>query len=379
LRIIHKLATEFAICDQWFSSMPGPTWPNRFFVHGASSSGFDHSPSTIETVEWETVSGFTYPNGSIYDRLAKDNIQYRLYSDNNNIFTDNPELGNVSGAFPQVSSLKGIFLWDVHSLSNFAEDLKSPYPYAYTFIEPNYGNLLGESYQGGSSQHPKDDMFGGEALLKAVYEAVRNLPLWYSSMIIITYDEHGGFYDSACPGKVTAPGKGDMSSLNKNCFTFEQLGVRVPAVVISPYIAKGTVDHTVYDHTSVLATLEQMWGIEHLTDRDHAATGVQYLLNTNARPRTDCPTTLGKPVATKSPAERKVRLAAAKEVEDLPLPKSGNLIGSLVIAAKARADMAVSDAAKQQVRDEVAQIKTQGQAERFMAKTMQLAADASKR
>ena len=70
LPIIYQLASQFALCDQWFSSLPGPTWPNRFFVHGASSAGLDHSPSTEEIIEWETVLGFTYPHGSIYRAKA---------------------------------------------------------------------------------------------------------------------------------------------------------------------------------------------------------------------------------------------------------------------------------------------------------------------
>src|SRR6266446_2848438 len=69
LPVLYQLATQFAVCDQWFSSLPGPTWPNRFFVHGASSAGLDHSPTTREMAEWETVDGFVYPNGSIFDSL----------------------------------------------------------------------------------------------------------------------------------------------------------------------------------------------------------------------------------------------------------------------------------------------------------------------
>ena len=172
LPVIHQLATEFAVCDQWFSSLPGPTWPNRFFVHEASSAGLDHSPSGSEIFEWESnpFGGFEYPNGSIYDALTKAGLNWRLYIDHS---------GPVAGSFAQVQSIKGIHYSSLRSFTNFAADLQGPYPYQYTFIEPNYGNLVDSSYQHGSSQHPMDGMNSGEGLIKAVYEAIRNSPLWF--------------------------------------------------------------------------------------------------------------------------------------------------------------------------------------------------------
>src|SRR6185312_5827831 len=209
LPVIYQLATEFAVCDQWFSSLPGPTWPNRFFVHGASSAGLDHSPTDTEMAEWDTIDGFQYPNGSIYDALNNAGIKWRLYNDQKG----GPD--SLGGSIAQVAALKGIRLDLVHSLAKFASDLKATYPYQYTFIEPNYGNILNNSFTGGSSQHPMDDVHGGEVLIKTVYEAIRNSPIWNSSLLVITYDEHGGFYDSCAPGSVTAPGDGDPNKYNK--------------------------------------------------------------------------------------------------------------------------------------------------------------------
>ncbi len=74
LPVPYYLAKNYAVCDQWFSSMPGPTWPNRFFVHGASSNGLDHMPTDAELALWNSVDGFSYPNGSIYDLLNANNI-----------------------------------------------------------------------------------------------------------------------------------------------------------------------------------------------------------------------------------------------------------------------------------------------------------------
>ena len=79
----YALATSFAVCDHWFSSIPGPTWPNRMFVHAASSAGLDHSPSTAQIVQWESVSGFAFPHGSIYQALTAGGLHWRIYKDNN--------------------------------------------------------------------------------------------------------------------------------------------------------------------------------------------------------------------------------------------------------------------------------------------------------
>lgn len=195
LPVIAQLAREYAVCDQWYSSMPGPTWPNRFFVHGASSACLDRSPHTLEEVEWEShVHGFAFEHGSIYQALTTAGHQWRLYSDMHNRYRS-PSDWQDGGWIPQVSSLRGISIFDVHPLDssrqsipwadNFVRDLQGDYPYAYTFIEPNFGKSFfdkqppwpGPTYKDGSSQHPEDDPYGGECLIKAVYEAIRNSPL----------------------------------------------------------------------------------------------------------------------------------------------------------------------------------------------------------
>ncbi|MGH3170805.1 MAG: alkaline phosphatase family protein [Trebonia sp.] len=331
LSVIYQLATEFAVCDHWFSSLPGPTWPNRFFVHGASSAGLDHSPSKEEMAGWEVPGfGFTYPHGSIFEALSGAGLTWRIYHDDTDAYSDDPQDGSVFGAIPQVSALKGVTLLDAHSLTGFAAELQSPYSYQYTFIEPNYGDIT-SGYRGGSSQHPMDDVYGGEGLIKAVYEAIRNSPVWDTSLLIITYDEHGGFYDSVVPPATTPPDDGSSGALNEFGFTFSQLGVRVPAVMVSPWIAPRTVDHTVYDHASVPATIERLFGLRALTARDAAANDVTALF-TEARPRTDAPATLT------NPAPPGARPAIAPEAVQArlgePVPDSGNLTGFLQIMLK---------------------------------------------
>jgi len=364
LPVTYQLATEFALCDHWFSSLPGPTWPNRFFVHGASSSGLDHSPSTSTMVGWETVDGFTYKNGSIYDALNKANLKWRLYTDKS---------GPIAGAIPQVASLKGITVLDINDVSGLAQDLQGPYPYVYTFIEPNYGNVTDGSYSNGSSQHPMDGVTGGEALIKKVYEAIRNSPHWQTSLLIITYDEHGGFYDSVSPGAAVPPGDGS-TEYSQYGFDFSVYGVRVPALVISPLIPKGTVDHTVYDHASVLATVERNFGIPPLTQRDRQASDVRHLL-TLASPRTDCPTSLNPPAAASNLASNSTlttAMLAATESAAEPIPASSNLNGFLAIALKAELEMAKGNPkAEAQAREDFASVKTTADAQAYITAVFQ--------
>lgn len=273
---LYKLATEFVLCDAWHSSLPGPTWPNRYFVHGASSAALDASPTSAEIDIWESVDGFSYPHGSIFDALGSGN--YRLYQD---------ESGESFGRIPQVSTIKGISFFDVHNLDDLEADLAVDYPYRYTFIEPSYGDVVHGTYEGGSSQHPMDDLAAGDQLVAKVYNTLRNSPLWESSLLIVTYDEHGGFYDSVAPGKATSPNDGADGRLSRNGFDFSVYGVRVPALVISPWVERGRVEHTVFDHSSIPATLGRLFGLQPLTDRDKAAKDVLSLLTTTCR--ADCP------------------------------------------------------------------------------------------
>ena len=371
LPVLYQLATEFALCDQWYSSLPGLTWPNRFFLHGASSCGMDANPSNTRIVGWE-LDGFVYPNGSIYDALNKKKvIPYRFYSDfkddryRQSLFSDDPSKGSILGAVPQVTSLKGVSLLDIYSLGQFASDLQGDYPYPYTFIEPHYGNVGDNTYEGGSSQHPMDNVYGGEHLLKAVYEAIRNSPYWDNSLLIITYDEHGGLYDSVAPGPATPPGDPPNPDYITYGFPFNLYGVRVPGILVSPLIPKGMVDHTLYGHTSVLKTLEELCGLDPLTKRDAAANSVLKTLSCKI-PRTDCPTTLNVPtpgfMAARPPmtAEKRAELAAR------PLPESGNLVNTLRTLKKAEFELSERTSAEiDAIHSNFKGIQTRGDAEEY--------------
>jgi phospholipase C len=283
LPVLTTLAREFAVCDHWFSSMPGPTWPNRFFIHAASSGGLDHSPTQENVATSILFNGYKFDNGTIYDRLDDEGLNWMVFR--GDLF---PQALAISGM--TIRAAEGCF----QGFDDFSERVNDPnYNITYAFIEPDYH--ISSDFVCGNSQHPKDDVTRGEALIKKVYETIRNSPHWESSLLIITYDEHGGFYDHVPPPRAVAPG--DTPSDPENnlfSFDFKQLGVRVPAIIVSSLIPRGTIDHTVYDHTSALATVESLYGLQPLTNRDKVANALNHLLSL-ATPRTDAPTILPEP------------------------------------------------------------------------------------
>jgi phospholipase C len=355
LPVLNALAQNFVVCDNWHASLPGPTWPNRFFAHAASSGGLDHSPSTGEMTKWETVpgEGFSFPNGSIFDRMNDVHVAWRLYAPDDEL--------------PIVAALKGIdVITDIHDYNDFASDVtRANYPASYTFIEPSYGNVL--DFKCGTSQHPLDDVTRGESLIKATYEAVRNSPLWSNSLLIITWDEHGGFYDHVPPPPAVAPGDTAVGSeYNQYGFTFQQYGPRVPAVVISPLIPANLIDHRVHDHASIPATLEACFGLSSMTQRDANASNNSLMsLVSLGAPRTDTPPTLPAPVQSGvggcAPVSFDSKIAlpsATPSAVSVSRPNDsidgGNLPGFLYVAM--RSDLATSSSEEQPAI--VARVKT---------------------
>jgi len=356
LPVLVALAQEFALCDNWHASMPGSTWPNRMFVHAASSGGLDHSPTTEEIVEWETIGGFQFRAGNIFDALKAKGVARRLYAGDD---------------FPMVAALKGISLLDIRHYSNFAADLGKPtYPYSYVFIEPSY-HVLNE-YRGSTSQHPLTDITLGEGLIKETYEAIRNSPRWNSSVLIITWDEHGGFYDHAIPPGAVSPGDtaaGDKNDKNnENGFTFQQYGPRVPAIVISPLVPRNTIDHRLYDHASIPATLEALFGVNALTQRDAKANHLDVLLSLDT-PRSDCPTTLPSPPT--APAGRQVMKMAVPALGESVAARPDATVNEgtlpVVIQSAMRQDLEMSPGQRNEILQRVRSIRTREQARQYLA------------
>jgi phospholipase C len=211
------------------------------FVHAASSAGLDHSPTTAEIALREIAAGFSFPNGDIFERISAKGLKRCLYAGDN---------------FPMTAELKGIQLDDIREYEKFAADLQGSFPCNYVFIEPSYALL--NDYKRSTSRHPLDDVRPGEGLIKSTYEAIRNSAIWKSSVLILTWDEHGGFFDHVSPPAAIAPDDTDLTGYG---FTFERYAPRVPAIVISPWIPKNVVDHRLYDHSSIPASIENCLGL----------------------------------------------------------------------------------------------------------------------
>jgi len=281
---LMALAQEFALFNFWHSSLPGPTWPNRFFVHAATSGGLSDSPGTADI-----TTGFSFKNNTIYDALSAAGKKWRIYHDG---------LPQTSGIDSLRAAYVDPFTENFREMEYFAQDVKDKILPEYTFIEPCYGGFLSNEFADGNSMHPQDDIRKGDALIKQVYEALRQSDYWADTMLIITFDEHGGFFDHVPPPAAVPTGDDSSYANAADNFKFDLYGIRVPGVVISAYTQKGTVigtdpadPTTRFDHTSILATVEARFGLPALTARDKAANTLAVALNLDT-PRTDAPLTL---------------------------------------------------------------------------------------
>ncbi|HYK37849.1 alkaline phosphatase family protein [Alloacidobacterium sp.] len=301
--VLSALARNYAVSDAWFCSVPSDTWPNRSFVHAGTSNG-------------NVVNG-TYPNPfdwnvrTIFNVLEDTGASWKVYS--NTVIT--PALTGLM--FPE--------LWQ-YSLDRFAhfDDFRQACSDGalpqYSFLEPSF-------LDNPDDYHPPHDVVAGEKFLYEIWQAVSKSPKWKQTLLIITFDEHGGTYDhvmppwnAACPDEESNPGQLG--------FTFNRFGVRVPTVVVSPWIQAGTVFRsntaTPYDHTSVLATLRdrlEIPGEKMLTSkRIEAAPTLAQVLNL-AEVRDDLPDISPPPAETQQtgtflpPNELQKTLISAQAVQ----------------------------------------------------------------
>ncbi|HWX00775.1 alkaline phosphatase family protein [Collimonas sp.] len=270
--VLAALARQYAVSDAWFAPVPSQTWPNRAFAHAGTSNGRINNGSPPDPFQWDVPT--------IYNVLQAIGSSWSVYSDT--LLT--PSLTRTM--FPK--------LWDpllnphFSRFTEFVDACASDTLPAYSFIEPCF--MLQPN-----DQHPPHDIQAGEAFLHEIWTAVSTSPGWNRTLLIITYDEHGGCYDHVLP-PAGAQAPDAASCPGDEGFGFDRFGVRVPAVLVSPYIAAGTVfrsDNGVpYDHTSILATLRDWIGIASAdmlpSKRIAAAPTLQQVL-TLATARTDLP------------------------------------------------------------------------------------------
>jgi phospholipase C len=251
LPALHSLAREFTICDHWFSSLPGPTWPNRFFALTGTSNGRVNMPGdgehTVDAAGW-----FEQNQETIFDRLSEKAIHWKVY------FHDIPQ---TSVLLHQRRPSNAARYYYINQFYTDARGAEEDFP-QFTFIEPDF-NGADEN-----DDHPPHDIMKAEKLIADVYNAIRaNDPLWQSTLLVIFYDEHGGFYDHVVPPVAQPPDGHDEE------YNFKQLGIRVPAVLVSPWIDQ-RVEQTQFDHTSLLKYLIDKWALGPLGKRAADATSI---------------------------------------------------------------------------------------------------------
>ena len=270
LPVLSALARGYAVCDGWFASVPTQTLPNRAFALAGTSGG-------------SVVNKGTFPlPTSIFGRLSDKKVSWKVYG--------YAGLPKTPSDFADAKRPEGIG----KSFAQFQHDAANGRLASFTFIEPQWADYARKppqhSWDLENDQHPVSNLAHGEKFIYDVYQAVRSSPAWPKTLLIVTYDEHGGCYDHVPPPTTAVAPDG---AVGPSGFDFKRFGVRVPTVLVSPLIPPGTILNAPthgppFDHTSIVATLRARFGTVALTKRDAAAPDVGGAL-TLGRPRADDP------------------------------------------------------------------------------------------
>jgi len=237
LPITYALADGGTVCNRWFSSVLGPTWPNRFYLHGATSRGQKGNRS---------ANGFV----PVFRRMADAGMSYINYQH--------------LGAWATLSY--GMNAFSAPGMSSFFKDAAAGKLPNFALIDPNWL---------GNDDHPAHDIRQGQALIASVARAMAASPQWNKCLLIVTYDEHGGFYDHVPPPEA-----------EDEYDEFTRLGFRVPSLVLGPTVRRGAAIDTVFEHSSIIATLTKRFGLEPMGVRAQKANDVSSCID---------PELLGKP------------------------------------------------------------------------------------
>ncbi len=233
LPVLYALADRYALCERWYSSILGPTWPNRFYLLAGQNNG-------VKGNDFEADYSFR----TIFDRLQGAGLDYAAY------------YGNLSLTWMVQRDYTGHY----RELSTFYDAAAAGQLPAFSLVEPIYGR---------NDDHPPTHPLAGQLMIASVYDALARSPQWGRCLFVVTYDENGGFFDHVAPPKTAD----DFAAQG-----FDQLGFRVPSVVMGPYVKQGAT-RIQFDHTSVLAFLERLFELPALTARDAAANDFSELLD----------------------------------------------------------------------------------------------------
>lgn len=243
LPVYDHLATEFAVCDRWFSSVPGATWPNRLYAVCGSAAGsrdelplnmppIYHRPSFVRHLDAHGVGWRWYSFETATLRLADG--YYRLGRHDRFAFFSHTILSWKTRLERSIDP----------KTPSFMEDAARGELPSVAWIDPNFSNFNPIGFPP-NDDHVPADVRDGQELVLAVYHALATSPHWERTLLIVFYDEHGGFFDHVVPPEAPDDDPG----------TFGRYGVRVPALIVSPWIEPRSVSHTLFDHTSIIKTI----------------------------------------------------------------------------------------------------------------------------
>jgi len=256
LPFFAQLAPRFVALDRYFCAILGPTFPNRIFQHAGTTDRLSNTP-TISTLP------------TIWDRLAASGVSGRYY------FSDLPVLGLWGAKYQSIS----------RPISQFFLDASTGQLPSVAYLDPRF---IGEDEGISNDDHPHADVRNGQAFLDSIYRAVISGPNWDKTVLVINYDEWGGFFDHVPP-----PAGAVTTAEQALGYTDGLRGFRVPCLVISPWSQIQRVSHRLFDHTSVLKLIEWRFGLEPLSVRDAAANNLATVLDFDEprpeAPRTDVP------------------------------------------------------------------------------------------
>jgi phospholipase C len=264
----YGLAQTFPVADRWFCSVMAQTYPNRRFLIAGTAAGIV-STSTASLVAPPP------PNGTIFDRLDAHGITWRDY------YTD----------VPAVAVIPSVLKNRTHNLakaSQFITDAAAGTLPAVSFVDPNFGH---------QSEEDPQDIRQGERFAAAIIDAAMHGPGWGKTLLIWTYDEHGGYYDHVAPPAAIEPDNipPEIHVPPDLPGAYNRYGFRVPSVIVSPYARANYVSHVVHDHTSILKLIETKWNLPALTFRDANADNLLDSLDFTAKPAFMHPPTLPAP------------------------------------------------------------------------------------
>jgi phospholipase C len=249
---LGNAAPAWTVCDNYFAAMMAETRPNRIYMHAAQTDRLDNS---------SVLSGLP----TIWDRLAEHGQTGRYY------------YSDVSFLDLWGTKYAGI----VHPFARFQDDCSAGTLPNVAFVDPKF---LGEGSGTSQDDHPHADIRNGEVFLGQIYQAVTTSPNWKHTVLIITFDEWGGFFDHVAPPLAPIPAATAAAG-----DTDGRLGFRVPCIVISPMARRAFISHEQFDHTSILRMIEWRWSLPALSSRDVGANNLADVLDFVTAPNLAAP------------------------------------------------------------------------------------------